>query len=162
MTDVSPYWVNITGELDHGDSYDWITERVAIGDQTSSYVGFDMVVNLNFPNNCVVYHSMSSVRDGNTTIYALGLKDEEYEAESIKYFMDKLLPILAVAFMENPESRILFHCRAGISRSVSMAIAFMLETTHDSLHEALEQVQQARPVASPNVGFMNTLMERYL
>jgi protein-tyrosine phosphatase len=105
---------------------------------------------------------MSSVRDGHTMIYALGIKDEEDESESIGHFMDKLLPILAVTFMENPESRILFHCRAGISRSVSMAIAFMLETTHDSLHEALEQVQKVRPIASPNVGFMNTLMERYL
>jgi hypothetical protein len=46
----SPYYLNCSGEADHGDSYDWITDRVAIGDYTSSYKGFDVVINLNFPN----------------------------------------------------------------------------------------------------------------
>ena len=162
QSDIIPYLVHITGELDQGDAYDWITDRVAIGDGTSCYQEFDVVVNLNFPTNCVEYQTIGSVREGKLTIYAVGIKDEEYEAESLSHFMDHLLPALTITFIEKPTSRFLFHCRAGISRSVSMALAFMLETTHEYLNEALEQVQRIRPIALPNIGFMNLLMERYL
>lgn len=162
QSDIIQYWIHITGELDHGQSYDWITDRVAIGDCTSSYQAFDVVVNLNFPNNCAEYQTIGSVREGKLTIYGIGLKDEEYEAESLSRFLDHLLPALSVTFMEKPETRFLFHCRAGISRSVSMAIAFMMETTHDSLYDVVDQIQRIRPIALPNVGFMSHLMERYL
>jgi protein-tyrosine phosphatase len=158
--DILPYYMNLTGEWDKGDSYDWITDRVAIGDYKSSYVEFDVVVNLNFPNNCVEYHSIGTAYDGSKTVYAVGIHDKEYESESLSNMMDQLLPILLHIFMEKPTSRFLFHCRAGISRSVSMATAFMAETTHSTLHEALEQIQRVRPIALPNIGFMVMLMER--
>lgn len=152
--------MNLSGEYDEGDSYDWITDRVAIGDYKSSYAGFDVVVNLNFPNNCVSYHSIGTAYDGSTTVYAVGIHDKEYESDSLSKVMDQLLPILLQRFTEKPTSRFLFHCRAGISRSVSMAMAFMVETTHSTLHQALEQIQRIRPIASPNIGFMVMLMER--
>jgi len=162
QTDILPYWSNLLGESDKGDAYDWITDRVAIGDSHSSYQAFDVIVNLNFPNNCVEYQTIGSVREGKHTIYGIGLKDEEYEAESLGRFLDHLLPALSMTFVERPETRFLFHCRAGISRSVSVALAFMLETTHESLHDTLTHIQQVRPIASPNVGFMSVLMERYM
>jgi protein-tyrosine phosphatase len=158
----SPYLVHITGELDEGHSYDWITDRIAIGDKSSSYKVFNVVVNLNFPNNCVEYHSIGTVKDGDLTIYAIGMKDEEFESDMLSHVMNQLVPLLNQVFLEQPESRFLFHCRAGISRSVSMALALMMETTHESLQDALDQIQTIRPIAHPNLGFMNALMERYV
>lgn len=158
MTDISPFYIHINGEV---DSYDWITERIAIGDRKSSYKGFDVIVNLNFPNNCIEYHSIGSIKHDHCTIYSIGIKDEAFESETLLHVMNDIIPKLTSSFMEKPDSRFLFHCRAGISRSVSLAIALMMETTHDSLQDALDQIQSIRPIANPNLGFMYSLIERY-
>mmetsp|Transcript_2689 Transcript_2689/g.4737 ORF Transcript_2689/g.4737 Transcript_2689/m.4737 type:complete len:324 (-) Transcript_2689:1316-2287(-) len=53
---------------------------------------------------------------------------------------------------------VLVHCVAGVSRSVSVCIAFLL-ATHcvDSPESGLHMIQSLWPRASPNVGFMKQL-----
>jgi len=54
--------------------------------------------------------------------------------------------------------RILVHCIAGISRSVAVAIAYLMWSNHLDLHEAMDIVQAHRECASPNLNFMGQLM----
>jgi atypical dual specificity phosphatase len=56
-----------------------------------------------------------------------------------------------------PSDRILIHCQAGISRSVSVAIGLMMTLEGCSLEAALDQIQEARSIACPNPGFMQQL-----
>jgi hypothetical protein len=54
----------------------------------------------------------------------------------------------------------LVHCARGASRSVSVAIAYLLSrhrSRFKSFEEALQHVRRVRPVASPNVGFSSAL-----
>ncbi len=53
--------------------------------------------------------------------------------------------------------RVLVHCNAGISRSVSIVVAYLMYCRRLSLSEALGQVITARPKAQPNEGFMKQL-----
>jgi protein-tyrosine phosphatase len=56
--------------------------------------------------------------------------------------------------------RVLVHCRAGISRSVTVAAAYIMQKNHISSTKAIEQIRCARPVAWPNRGFRLTLQQR--
>eukprot|EP00795_Rhopilema_esculentum_P011452 gene11452-21657_t len=52
---------------------------------------------------------------------------------------------------------ILVHCNAGISRSATIIIAFLMIEKQLGLEDALELVKRARPASKPNPGFMKQL-----
>ncbi len=54
--------------------------------------------------------------------------------------------------------RILVHCFAGVSRSVSVTIAYFMWANHLSLQAAMELVREHRECASPNLNFIGQLM----
>lgn len=54
---------------------------------------------------------------------------------------------------------VLVHCNAGISRSPSIVVAYLMCRRQKSLSEALRQVKAARPKANPNVGFLQQLQK---
>ncbi|TRY83320.1 hypothetical protein DNTS_015054 [Danionella cerebrum] len=54
---------------------------------------------------------------------------------------------------------VLVHCNAGVSRSASVAIGFLMSQEGMSFHEAFSVVKTARPQIQPNPGFMNQLKQ---
>ncbi|XP_058796395.1 dual specificity protein phosphatase 15-like isoform X3 [Phymastichus coffea] len=52
---------------------------------------------------------------------------------------------------------VLIHCLAGMSRSVTLAVAYIMSTTDLSWKDALKVVRVGRAVANPNVGFQQQL-----
>ncbi|KAF9279812.1 dual specificity phosphatase 12 [Mortierella alpina] len=54
--------------------------------------------------------------------------------------------------------KVLVHCQAGASRSVTVVCAYLMRTQNISAGEALNAVQALRPIAEPNDGFMRQLM----
>ena len=55
--------------------------------------------------------------------------------------------------------RTLVHCVAGISRSASLCIAYLMKYQKMKLDEAYHHVKKRRPVIRPNVGFWRQLIE---
>ncbi|XP_054836224.1 dual specificity protein phosphatase 15 [Eublepharis macularius] len=53
----------------------------------------------------------------------------------------------------------LVHCLAGISRSTTIVLVYVMAVTQLTWHEALEAVKAVRPVANPNLGFRQQLEE---
>jgi len=54
--------------------------------------------------------------------------------------------------------RILVHCREGVSRSATMAIAYLMWRFKISFEAAHERLRKARPICNPNTGFTCQLL----
>jgi protein-tyrosine phosphatase len=63
------------------------------------------------------------------------------------------------ACLEQPTGSVLVHCAAGVSRSATVVIAYLMVRKNMLLKDALEHVQRARPIVCPNPGFMEQLKE---
>ena len=69
---------------------------------------------------------------------------------------------VAFGFIEAAKTnkgRVLVHCHAGISRSSSMVIAYLMWSRRWRFSEAIAFVKQQRACIDPNIGFIGQLME---
>ncbi|CAG4949934.1 unnamed protein product, partial [Colias eurytheme] len=57
------------------------------------------------------------------------------------------------------DGNVLIHCLAGMSRSVTVAVAYIMSVTPLSWREALKVVRAGRAVANPNLGFLRQLQD---
>lgn len=53
----------------------------------------------------------------------------------------------------------LVHCYAGVSRSVTIVVAYIMKKYNWNVDEALNFVKEKRVVAKPNDGFMKQLKQ---
>ena len=76
--------------------------------------------------------------------------DDDYRANIIEYFQECIL------FIEGND-KIFIHCAAGMSRSPTIVIAYLMWKRQIFLDEAIKIVREKRPLISPNANFMNQL-----
>ena len=155
-------------------------EIVAIGNSVAKYDDFDIVVNMNCPHNGVEHGKMSYeyLLPTHTHVIKCGILDceaEKYALFALQVF-DKVASLITIlkergeihhkkglkdkkgrVYSRNP--RILFHCYAGISRSVSAAIYYLSKHVWKemSTKEIYDRVRQKRKIAKPNACFMKLL-----
>ena len=56
-------------------------------------------------------------------------------------------------------AKIVVHCQAGVSRSVSVVIAYLAKTYNWDIGEAFLYVSKYRSIADPNLGFYEALIK---
>ena len=62
----------------------------------------------------------------------------------------------AIAFMKDAIHRgggVLVHCYAGVSRSATITIAFLMQEHELTFDQAFSKASKARPIIFPNIGF---------
>nr|NP_001071938.1 dual specificity phosphatase [Ciona intestinalis]BAE06384.1 dual specificity phosphatase [Ciona intestinalis] len=68
----------------------------------------------------------------------------------------------AIAFIDEARSKncgVLVHCLAGISRSVTVTVAYLMQKLRWSLNDAYDFVKQRKNNVSPNFNFMGQLLD---
>lgn len=72
----------------------------------------------------------------------------------------RLIPPISLAdSVKNSGGRVLVHCQAGISRSATICLAYLIQSRRVRLDEAFDFVKQRRGVISPNFSFMGQLLQ---
>lgn len=62
---------------------------------------------------------------------------------------------------KSKDQNILIHCHAGISRSVSCVVYYLMKKKNMTFDKALNHISETRPIASPNDGFEKQLKSWY-
>lgn len=62
-------------------------------------------------------------------------------------------------YVRRAGGKILVHCEAGISRSPTICMAYLMKTKKLRLDEAFDYIKQRRSLISPNFGFMGQLLQ---
>ncbi|KAB0407326.1 hypothetical protein E2I00_010930, partial [Balaenoptera physalus] len=68
-------------------------------------------------------------------------------------------PLSAPDAVKDCRGRVLVHCQAGISRSATICLAYLMMKKRVRLEEAFEFVKQRRSIISPNFSFMGQLLQ---
>lgn len=70
-----------------------------------------------------------------------------------------LINVLFSDEVKKLQGRVLVHCYAGISRSATICLAYIMKSKRLTLDTAFDFVKSKRNVISPNLNFMQQLME---
>ncbi|KAG7332061.1 hypothetical protein KOW79_003895 [Hemibagrus wyckioides] len=85
------------------------------------------------------------------------LRVEDSMAADIRVFFPQ-----AIRFIDSVKEsggRVLVHCQAGISRSATICLAYLIHAQRVRLNEAFDFVKRRRQVISPNLAFMGQLQQ---
>ena len=77
--------------------------------------------------------------------------------EGLSRHFDRCLKFIAQALLD--KGKVLVHCFAGKSRSVTICAAYAMATEGTTLTETMTRIRSVRPVAGPNSGFMRQLRD---
>ncbi|MBN3272019.1 DUS4 phosphatase, partial [Polyodon spathula] len=82
--------------------------------------------------------------------------EDNHKADISSWFIE------AIEYIDSIKSfngRVLVHCQAGISRSATICLAYLMKKKLLKLEEAFEFVKQRRSIISPNFSFMGQLLQ---
>jgi len=109
-------------------------------------------------------HSITCVVNATTEVPTLRLDgvanlklwlDDTPESDSRQYF-DMVADLIQA--QTDQGGRTLVHCLAGVSRSATFCLAYLLKYERKSLREAYEYLAARRPMVRPNLGFWRQLI----
>ena len=106
---------------------------------------------------CCVRETEFPSYDFNKKIDYYRVDVEDVSIEPIEYFWPE-----ATQFIYDHHSKglpVFVHCRAGVSRSASTVIAYLMCHLGYTLKDAFLLAHKKRPVVTPNLGFMDKLSE---
>ena len=126
-----------------------LKNKLWIGDELASRLNenkleFDAVVSLGSKHcNYKTYPNIEYYRI---------VEEDSRETNLLKYFDQ-------VTMFIHEHKRVLVHCQAGVSRSATICIAYLLKYHSLDFFQAYMVVKVARPLIAPNMGFIKQLWE---
>ena len=135
------------------DPMNYIIDNIYLGDRFAAA----NLENLKKNNITTVVNCAREVVSNYTDIRYIELSLEDYEDE-------KIFPKFEVAYKfikKHPENNILVHCAAGMSRSASVVIYYLMKEYKWDFETCLNYTKERRPVVSLNPGYEQQLTEYY-
>lgn len=79
----------------------------------------------------------------------------DFEGEDLLRFFEECFEFIGTARQQG--GAVLVHCVAGVSRSPTITIAFLMREQHLTTEQALLMVRKKHPILAPNAGFLKQL-----
>ncbi len=94
--------------------------------------------------------------DANIKVFKYEIEDNG-NVNNINTFFNQTIPFIHNIINDciNKNQPILIHCKAGMSRSVSVIITWLMFHKNMTYEEAYNYVKERRPVISPNISFVD-------
>jgi len=111
--------------------------------------------------NLKVTHILNAAKEipdyfqGDDTFQYIHLNLDDVPQENASRFFEISKQFIDKAVENN--GVVLIHCRAGVSRSVTMLMYYLMKTLNISPEDALKIIRKCRPIANPNSGFLRQL-----
>uniref|UniRef100_A0A1A8IW62 protein-tyrosine-phosphatase n=1 Tax=Nothobranchius kuhntae TaxID=321403 RepID=A0A1A8IW62_NOTKU len=77
--------------------------------------------------------------------------------QNLRQYFEEVFEFIEEAYQSG--KGVLIHCQAGVSRSATIVIAYLMKHTLMTMTDAYKYVRSRRPVVSPNLNFMGQLLE---
>ena len=77
--------------------------------------------------------------------------------QNLKQYFDEAFQFIDEALQN--DSKVLVHCQAGVSRSPTIVIAYLMRRHRQRMNDAYARVREMRPIVAPNLIFMSQLMD---
>ena len=139
------------------DNVDEIVDNLYLGGITAAYETNNLVEQGIRAVVCCVRETEFPSSEFNTKIEYFRVDVEDVSREPIEYFWPE-----ATQFIHDHHSKglpVFVHCRAGVSRSASTVIAYLMCHLGFTLKDAFLLAHRKRPVVTPNLGFMDKLSQ---
>jgi dual specificity MAP kinase phosphatase len=125
------------GDRRHSESLEWLKKN-----------GITHIV------NCAI--ELENVYSQDFTYLNLDLID--HVEQSIFPAVHEAYVFIYTAITKNNNNKILIHCHAGISRSSTVVIYYVMQTRSFSFMAAYNFVKDKHPSTNPNIGFGNQII----
>ncbi|XP_023649965.1 uncharacterized protein [Paramormyrops kingsleyae] len=110
-------------------------------------IGFVVNVTTHLP----LYHRDSGL------IHYKRLPATDSSKQNLRQYFEEVFEFIEEAHQSG--RAVLVHCQAGVSRSATVVIAYLMKHTLMTMTDAYKYVKSRRPVVSPNLNFMGQLLE---
>ena len=132
-----------------------ITKHIYVGNLSTAY-NHNILKENNIEYIVTAIWNMPRI---NEFIYTMQINIIDLPQTNIAQYFEK-----SNTFLDNvieTQQNVLLHCVCGISRSITLVIAYFIYKFRISPKIALEYIQTKRVIANPNKGFMNQLESYY-
>ncbi|XP_068600483.1 uncharacterized protein si:dkey-175m17.7 [Brachionichthys hirsutus] len=111
---------------------------------------FDIGYVVNVTTHLPLYHVSAGLRYKR-------LPATDNSKQNLRQYFEEVFEFIEEAYQSG--QGVLVHCQAGVSRSATIAIAYLMKHTLMTMTDAYKYVRSRRPVVSPNLNFMGQLLE---
>ena len=126
-----------------------ITDTIYLGNMEAAF-NYKKLKKLGIRKVLTVMSAFGNHYHENTFVHKSIDVTDDYETNLIRYFKECLL------FIDGYD-KVFVHCAAGMSRSPTIVIAYLMWKKKLSLNDAIKFVKNKRPEISPNLNFMRQL-----
>lgn len=137
--------------------FHWIVDGLALGNvragttfDTLQQAGIDVLV-IALPT--LPRHKLAYVHQG---VSFLHVPVQDHPAEDLSRYFGLVFDFIDGYLKAG--RRVLVHCHAGISRSTTLLVAFLMRRYQWTRDQALQWVKQQRSIIAPNPGFAEQLL----
>lgn len=147
--------------------YRYMKEAQAVDDSGRLFLGpAKAALDSRWMKSTGITHVLNVGADYNPQIQKkLGLVSYEYidrddqEHVQLHEEFSRAFKYIDDALTRNSKHKVLVHCHAGVSRSATIILAYLMHRDGISSYEAISRVMERRPVILPNPGFAKQLLD---
>ena len=146
-------WASCDSETFHRNNPSVLTDQLYL----AAYCALSWKTLVELGITCIINATLELPTMANNQHDAMQIAVEDRVASKLYVYFDVVAD--KIHNVHSKGGKVMIYCRAGMSRSASLCIAYFMRHQGMNLEDAFNYVKKCRPIIHPNVGFMRQLRE---